>query len=426
MSILSILLRMLFMLVFYLLPDLFIHSAIKSAVPHHRKKVLRIYWIFNFSILLIAFIGLTINRTIENEWIRINLYLFGIFVAFLFTKILVAVLLFAEDIIRIPASIYTYRIKKETPPAGQGKMISRRKFLSRAVLVFAAIPFSGFIYGMLKGRYNFTIHKETLFFADLPDAFDGITITQLSDLHIGSWDHFAEDQLVYAVEQVNALQSDIICFTGDIVNSRSDEMDGWYEIFKKLNAPVAKISILGNHDYGDYVNWKTDEDKQKNLDAVKNIHPQLGFELLLNEKKTIERNGQQLHFAGIENWGAGDFPKFGDLDKAASGLGENDFVILLSHDPSFWEAHALQHFSKPQITLSGHTHGFQMGVEIPGFRFSPSQWVYKQWAGLYTIGNQSIYVNRGLGTVGYPGRLGIWPEITQLTLRKGTSAPIES
>ncbi|MBK7108998.1 MAG: metallophosphoesterase [Bacteroidetes bacterium] len=418
MSILSILFRMLFMLAFYFLPDLFIRSGIKTAFPKKSKKALRIYWIFNIIILLIAFSGLILNRNLENEFIRINLYMFGIFVAFLFTKILVAAFLFGEDIFRVPISIYKRWIKKEKPEEGEKSLISRRKFLSRSVLVFAALPFGGFIYGMVKGRYNFTIHKETLFFNDLPEAFDGITITQLSDLHIGSWDHFAKNQMEYAVQQVNMLQSDIICFTGDIVNSRSDEMNGWFDVFKKMEAPLAKISILGNHDYGDYVNWETEEDKKQNLDEVKNIHPQIGFELLLNEKKTIERNGQFLHFAGIENWGSGDFPKLGDLNKAAEGLTDKDFIILLSHDPTFWETHAIPHSSKPNITLSGHTHGFQMGIEIPGFRFSPAQFIYKQWAGLYQKGTQYIYVNRGLGTVGYPGRLGIWPEITQLTLRR--------
>ncbi|MFN3940636.1 MAG: metallophosphoesterase, partial [Chitinophagales bacterium] len=283
---------------------------------------------------------------------------------------------------------------------------------------FAAIPFGGFIYGMVKGRYNFTIHRETLFFDDLPQAFDGVTITQISDLHIGSWDHFSKPQLEYMVSEVNALDSDFVCFTGDIVNSRADEMAGWFDTFKNIRARSGKFSILGNHDYGDYVHWKTEAERNKNFAEVKNIHPQIGFQLLLNDKISIERNGEYIHFVGIENWGAGDFPKFGDLDKAAAGLSAKDFIVLLSHDPSFWEGHALQHASKPQLTLSGHTHGFQMGVEIPGFRFSPSQWVYTQWAGIYQKGKQFIYVNRGLGTVGYPGRLGIWPEITQLTLRR--------
>ncbi|MBP9705151.1 MAG: metallophosphoesterase, partial [Chitinophagales bacterium] len=308
MSILSILFRMLFMLAFYFLPDLFIRSGIKTAFPQKSKKALRIYWIFNITMLIIAFAGLIFNRSLENEFIRINLYLFGIFIAFLFTKIMVAVFLFAEDIFRVPISIYKRWIKKEKPVSGETTLISRRKFLSRSVLVFAALPFGGFIYGMIQGRYNFKIYHETLFFPDLPEAFDGITITQLSDLHIGCWDHFAKNQLEFAVQQVNMLQSDIICFTGDIVNSRSDEMNGWFEVFKKMEAPLAKISILGNHDYGDYVNWETEEDKKQNLNEVKNIHPQIGFELLLNEKKTIERNGQFLHFAGIENWGSGDFP----------------------------------------------------------------------------------------------------------------------
>lgn len=418
MSVISIIVRMSIMLVFYFLPDIFIHSGIKAAFRKNRRKALRIYWIFNSIMLLVAFAGLLFNRSVDNAAIRLNLYLFGFFIAFMFAKIAVALLLFGEDIFRIPISLYKRWFRHEKPETSSGLLISRRRFLANAFLIAGAVPFGGFIYGMAQGRYRFTIHRETLYFPDLPDAFDGISITQLSDLHIGSWDHFAKRQLEYAVQQVNNLKSEIICFTGDLVNSRSDEMDGWFDVLNKLEAPLAKISVLGNHDYGDYVNWETAEAKQQNLEAVKRLHPQLGFELLLNETKTIQRNGQALHFTGIENWGAGNFPKLGDLDKAAAGLRATDFIVLLSHDPTFWESHALQHSSKPQITLSGHTHGFQMGVEIPGFRFSPAQLIYKQWAGLYKSGTQYIYVNRGLGTVGYPGRLGIWPEITQLTLRK--------
>lgn len=402
-----------------MLPDIFIHSAVKSAFNQNKKRILRIYWIFNFGILTIAIAGFTLNRFLENDLIRMNLYLFGIFVAFLFTKIIIAIFLLIEDSIRVPRSLVKkYTSDKTQPTDKTGLLIPRRKFISQSILAFATIPFGGFIYGMVKGRYDFKIHRETIFFDDLPQAFDGVTITQISDLHIGSWDHFSKPQLEYMVDELNALESDFVCFTGDIVNSRADEMDGWYDTFKKINARIGKFSILGNHDYGDYVNWKSEAKRIQNLENVKNIHPKIGFQLLLNEKVSMERNGEYLHFAGIENWGAGDFPKLGDLDKAASGLSEKDFIVLLSHDPTFWEAHALKHASKPQLTLSGHTHGFQMGVEVPGFRFSPSQWIYTQWAGIYQKGKQFIYVNRGLGTVGYPGRLGIWPEITQLTLRR--------
>lgn len=308
--------------------------------------------------------------------------------------------------------------KKEKISSDAPVFVGRRKFIAQSILLVGAIPFSGFLFGIFKGRYNFTIHRTSVYFDDLPSAFDGLKITQLSDLHIGSWDKFSKHQLEYMVELVQSLNSDIIFFTGDLVNSRADEMDGWFETFNKLKAPLGNFSVLGNHDYGDYVDWKTETDREQNLNLVKNIHPQIGFKLLLNENISIDRNGEKIHIIGVENWGTGHFPKFGDIQKASDGIPENAFKILLSHDPSHWRAKVLEQENPPQLTLSGHTHGFQMGIEIPAIRFSPSQFIYKEWAGLYQTGKNYIYVNRGLGTVGYPGRIGIWPEITEITLKK--------
>lgn len=345
-----------------------------------------------------------------------QLFFLGLFVAILFAKVVSAFILLIEWVLRLGVSLITRR-RRSAASSDTKLLISRRQFIAKGAIMTGLLPFTGMLYGMFKGRFRYTLHTVDVAIANLPAAFDGFTITQLSDLHIGSFEKSTRDELEDMVRAVNALGSDAIFFTGDIVNSRADEMDSWYDLFTQFQA-THKLSVLGNHDYGNYVNWADEDAKARNLDAVKDIHRKLGFRLLLNERSVLERDGQQLHIIGIENWGAGDFPKLGNLDMAGSGLQPDDCMILLSHDPSFWEAFVLSSPLRPELTLSGHTHGFQMGIETPAFRFSPSQWIYKQWAGLYTEGDQHIYVNRGLGTVGYPGRLGIWPELTKITLRK--------
>ncbi len=421
MDVQALLMRLLFTGGFYFVSDLFIHSAIRSTFNKNPTRSVRIYWIINILIFLISSIGFLLVKYMDPEIARINSYFMGIFVSLLFSKLIVAIILFiTEDFYRIPYSIYTYR-KRKKAKSESAVLINRRNFIAKSALIVGILPFSGFLYGIFKGRYNFTVRSEEIFFDDLPTAFDGFTITQISDLHIGSWDKTSKHKLEYLVELVNSLKSEVLFFTGDIVNSNANEMDGWLGTFKPLTAPFGVYSILGNHDYGDYVKWKTEEDRNQNLLNVKNIHPQLGFKLLLNENTFIEKNGERIHIIGVENWGKGDFPKIGDLKLAGSGIESNAFKILLSHDPSHWRLKVLEEENPPQLTLSGHTHGFQMGLETPAFRISPSQLVYKEWAGLYNTGKHHLYVNRGLGTVGYPGRIGIWPEITKITLRRKTN-----
>ena len=399
----------------YFVSDIFIHFAIKKAFYNNPKKAIRNYWIGNITLFILTSLGFVLLQYMQPTLARINLWFFGIFISLLFSKMVVLIILFGETLIRFFGSLFVIRKRKNQQ---QPFMLSRRTFIARMSLLIGAIPFAGFAYGIFKGRYNFTIHKLEIAYDDLPEAFDGFTLTQLSDLHIGSWDKGAENELEYLVQTVQELKSDVVFFTGDIVNSRADEMDGWFDTFKKITAPFGVFSILGNHDYGDYIKWKTPADREENLKNVKNIHPQLGFNLLLNENVALEKNGEKIYVIGVENWGKGDFPKIGDLDIASKGVDDQSFRILLSHDPSHWDAKVLEKSNPPQLTLSGHTHGFQMGIETPAIRFSPSQFIYDQWAGLYQKNNVAIYVNRGLGTVGYPGRIGIWPEITQITLRK--------
>lgn len=269
---------------------------------------------------------------------------------------------------------------------------------------------------MVKGKYKYQVHRVTIAFKNLPEAFNNFTITQVSDIHSGSLDDARE--VLRGVELANAQNSDIFFFTGDLVNSIADEMLPWMETFAKFHAPYGKFSILGNHDYGDYVHWESKEAKIKNLDRLKEIHKEIGFKLLLNENAIIEKDCQKISLIGVENWGKRGFTKYGKLNKALNGVDNKDFKILLSHDPSHWDAEIINNEKHIQLTLSGHTHGMQFGVEVPGFKWSPVQYLYPEWAGLYEKQGKYIYVNRGFGFIGYPGRVGIYPEITVIKLVK--------
>lgn len=334
----------------------------------------------------------------------------GVLLTFSIPKLFVILVLFGEDVYRWIVKAISAIFSSETQP-----LESRRKFISQLALGIAAIPFVSFIYGIIQGKYNYKVIKYQLTFDDLPAAFDGYTITQISDIHSGSFTN--KEKIKYGVDLINEQQSDLLLFTGDIVNNKADEMDDWIDVFDKLEAKEGKYAILGNHDYGDYMDWKSPEDKVKNFEDVKNIHQKIGFELLLDEHRYLEKGGQKIALLGVENWGKG-FNQAGDLEKASSGIKKEDFKILMSHDPSHWQEKVKNDDFNYHLTLSGHTHGLQIGIEIPGFKFSPSQFVYKQWAGLYQEYGRYINVNRGFGYHAFPGRVGIWPEITVIELKK--------
>ena len=335
----------------------------------------------------------------------------GLLLTFIIPKIFIVLMLFGEDIYRWIVKLISAISSTETK-----SIPSRRKFISQIALGIAAIPFISFIYGIIQGKYNYKVLKYQLTFDDLPDAFDGVTITQISDIHSGSFTN--KEKIQYGVDLINKQESDYILFTGDIVNNKADEMDEWIPVFSQLKAKSGKYSILGNHDYGDYMDWKNKGDKEKNFQAVKDIHKNIGFDLLLNEHRFLHKDNDRIALVGVENWGKG-FNQAGDLKKASTGIDKKDFKILMSHDPSHWEYQVKKDEFNYHLTLSGHTHGLQMGIEIPGFfRFSPSQFVYKQWAGLYEEFGRYINVNRGFGYHAFPGRVGIWPEITVIKLKK--------
>ena len=341
-------------------------------------------------------------------------YAFGFLLAFLSFNLILAPILLGEDIIRTAIGLYDRVVTTKDV----FYLPSRRKFISGIALGLAAIPFASLLYGMYKGKYRFRVLDYTLHFEDLPEAFDGYKITQISDIHSGSFDN--REKIEYGVNLIKAQNSDIILFTGDMVNNKSSEMLPWADVFSQLNAKDGVFSVLGNHDYGDYVDWPSPDAKAKNLADLVQLQKNMGYDLLLNESRFIERDGQRIALIGVENWGAGGFKKAGDLQKAKQNVNPNDFKILMSHDPSHWEAEVLKDDYHYHLTLSGHTHGMQFGIEIPGWiKWSPVSWRYKQWAGIYQQLGQYINVNRGFGYLGYPGRVGIWPEVTVITLRKG-------
>jgi predicted MPP superfamily phosphohydrolase len=284
-------------------------------------------------------------------------------------------------------------------------------------MAFTVIPALGFIYGMVRGAYKYRVHKVKVPSPDIPEAFHGFKILQLSDIHTGS---FLDNSALNRAFDIAMKQgADIILFTGDLVNNKADETEGFEEIYRRLKAPYGVYSVLGNHDYGDYVEWESADAKKANLQALKDIQARNGWRLLMNEHVAIEKNGEKIALLGIENWGGSlRFPRYGKLDKAYEGTEEYPFRILMSHDPSHWDKQVRPEYPEVHLTLSGHTHGMQLGIEIPGLKWSPVQYIYKDWAGLYKSGKQFLYVNRGLGFLGYPGRLGIWPEITVIELQR--------
>ena len=347
-------------------------------------------------------------------------YAFGFLLAFMSLGLIVFTFLFLEDIARVVIGVS----KKLTGSSSNFYLPSRRKFISTIALGLAAIPFTSLLYGMYKGKYRFRVLDYTLHFEDLPDAFDGYRITQISDIHSGSFDD--KEKIRYGVNLIKEQESDVILFTGDMVNNKSSEMLPWKDLFGELSAKDGVYAVLGNHDYGDYVDWPSEEAKAENLRELIRLQKDMGYDTLLNESRFIERNGQRIALIGVENWGKGGFKKAGDLQKAKQYVSADDFKILMSHDPSHWEEEVVPDDYHYHLTLSGHTHGMQFGIEIPGWiKWSPVKWRYKQWAGIYEQLGQYINVNRGFGYLGYPGRVGIWPEVTVITLKKGKASTTE-
>ena len=330
------------------------------------------------------------------------------------SKLPALLLLILDDVIRF----VKWAVVKLSQPKQNyvGQKISRSQFLAKASIVAAAIPASALGFGILGGAYDYRVRRKRIPIANLPKAFDGMKLGQISDIHSGSF--FNKTAVEGGIDLLMAEKPDLFVFTGDLVNNETSEVQDYKQIFSKAKAPLGSFSILGNHDYGDYNRWPSAAAKQKNMNDLVQVHKEMGWDLLRNENRSIKVDGEELALIGVENWGAGRFSKHGDIVKAYQGIEDADAKILLSHDPSHWDAQIRPNYSDIDLMLAGHTHGFQFGVEIGNFRWSPSQYMYKQWADLYTEGNQHLYVNRGYGFIGYPGRVGILPEVTILELVK--------
>ena len=399
-------------LLVFLAVELYAFQAIRAWVSPYRPAVRRLtyglYWAVSaavFGLFLLAVTGQT------ADWGRgVRIFTFSAAFIALVSKLPVVLLLLVDDLRRGGGWLLN-RLSPVTP-----RDTGRSRFLAGLALAAGGVPLATLTYGIVRNAYRYRLHRQDVAIAGLPAALDGFRIVQISDMHSGSWTR--QEPLRGAVDLINAEAADLVCMTGDLVNSRADEMEPFVPIFREIRARHGVVSVMGNHDYGDYERGWNDAQRAANLERFYATHRELGWDLLRDEHRKIRVGGATLGVLGVENWSALRFGARGDLAAAHAGTDDCDCRLLLSHDPTHWDAQVRPDFPDIDLTLSGHTHGFQFGVEIPGFRWSPAQYMYKQWAGLYREGGQQLYVNRGLGFLGYPGRVGILPEITVLTLRR--------
>jgi predicted MPP superfamily phosphohydrolase len=400
-----------------LLLDFYVFQVVKAlssgATEKTKLTIYSVYWVV--SLAAVALMVLMPYLNYESWPKNVRTYVFATIVGLFFAKLIAAIFFLLDDIRRILMWI----MGKVFPGFGvkfvdESGLISRSAFLSWLGVGVGGTLFGTLVFGF-SNKYNYHVKRIRLKYDNLPQSFKGLKVIQLSDIHSGSFTNKAAVQR--GVDMVLKENADLILFTGDLVNDRSIEMHDYVDVFKQFKAPLGVYSTLGNHDYGDYVNWETAEAKRQNLEDLKLVHRQLGWRLLMNEHVPIARNGEAIGLIGIENWSSkARFPKYGKLNVAYAGAEKYPFKILMSHDPSHWDAEVRPKYPDIDLVLSGHTHGMQFGLETPFFRWSPVQWVYKQWAGLYEEGKQKLYVNRGFGFIGYPGRVGILPEITVIEL----------
>lgn len=413
-DILNFALRALIILGIAVLIDIYFYQAITTLIkdysPAKRSTIKTIYWSLTGFVILVFIAGLIWPWP---HWPKaLRLYTGAVIVILFLSKVSGSFFLLIDDFLRLGEWFAGY-IKSGEAPVNP----SRNSFIMKAGIIFAGLPFVGLIYGMVRTAFDFKVRRKTVVLPNLPDAFDGLKIAQISDIHTGSFSSI--DPVEKGVKLLMEQKPDIIFFTGDLVNNVADEVEEYIETLSKLKAPLGVFSVLGNHDYGDYMVWESASAKKENLLRLKEAHKRMGWQLLLNESIRLNKNEQEIGLIGVENWGRGArWPKYGNLDLAKKGVEDTPVKLLLSHDPSHWDAVIRKEHSDIDITFSGHTHGFQFGVDIPGLKWSPSQFLYPQWAGLYKKAEQYIYVNRGFGFLGYPGRVGIKPEITILELRK--------
>jgi len=399
--------------------DFYVYQPVKVLLRKKSEKfqkyAKRVYWI----VPVIPIVALFIYRFIDdfNTARYVRYFIVGGFSINYIPKLFTVIFLLIHDVIGLTKWGIKKAVAKQEHKKETGSPITRGEFISKVALLSATAPLALMGFGIVKGAHDYRVRRRTIFLPNLPKAFDGIKIGQLSDIHTGSF--FDKMAVQGGIDMFLGEKPDVIFFTGDLVNNATREVNEYIDIFSKMKAPLGVYSVTGNHDYGDYSRWPSQEAKDKNFQDMIEAHQQMGYRLLLDENVPLTVDGESIGIIGVENWGAGRFQKYGDLSKAYQGSEEYPVKILLSHDPSHWEAQVIPGYKDIDLTLSGHTHGFQFGVEIGDFQWSPSQYAYKQWADLYKKGEQYIYVNRGFGYIGFPGRVGMPPELTILELKKG-------
>ena len=398
--------------------DSYVFQAIKAVSNDASSKTKTIIFATYWAISIIAIFGFLIFIFTGPDFLpkKIRTYLFATILGLFFAQLVAVVFLFVDDTRRViqwaVGKLFFKNTEGEIITEGA---ISRSVFLSWLGLAAGSTLFGSLIYGY-SNKYNYRVKKVSLNFDNLPAAFKGLKILHFSDVHSGSFTN--KKAVMHGVEKIMAQNADLIIFSGDLVNDRATEMHDYMDVFNKVKAPMGVYSTFGNHDYGDYISWPDNGiTKEQNLKNLAKVHADLGWRLLMDEHVELKKNEDKIALIGIQNWSAkARFPKYGDMAKAYAGAEKYPFKILISHDPSHWDAQVRPQYSDVDLMLSGHTHGMQFGVEIPGFKWSPVQYVYKEWDGLYEEGKQKLYVNPGYGFIGYPGRVGILPEITVIEL----------
>ena len=388
-----------------------INSVFKNWTDKQRKIFKNIYWGYAIALVLGVFASIFFGLNIGLRAV----ILVAFFITFV-TKLCFVIILFIDDIRRF----FVWIFRKSSPKKEINKSenpISRSEFLVKAGLGVAAIPLVSLTNGIISGAYDYRVRNQVVYFPNLPKAFDGIKLAQISDVHSGSF--YNKKAVLGGVEMLMAQKPDFVFFTGDLVNNKASEMRDYQDIFAKIKAPLGVYSTLGNHDYGNYEKWPNEAAKVKNLEDLKKTHALMGWDLLMNEHRRLKVDGEEIGVLGIEYWGAGSFPKFGKMDEAVKNTDDLPIKLLLSHDPSHWRAEILEKYPQIDMSFAGHTHGAQFGIESEYLKWSPVQYIYEEWDGLYQEGHQQLYVNVGYGFLGYPGRVGILPEITIFELKKG-------
>lgn len=386
-----------------------IHTAMILRTPTFQRTVKWAYW--GVSIAMLAVIVFSAMRLEKLNGPGNFAYLYtviGVLLLLLLPKLVIVLFHGLEDLLQLVRWAWGRLAPGATIPADHGRM----RFLSQLGLILAAIPFSSVLYGLTRGWRHFNVQRIPVRSAKLPHAFNGLRIVQISDMHLGSFPSHT-NVVQHGVDLINAEEPDLVLFTGDLVNNYAEEAEPWLEQLRAMKAKLGKYAILGNHDYGDYSTWSSQAAKQANVDQLVQHLESAGFRVLMDEHVPIERDGERLSLIGVQNWGT-RFQKYGDLAKAVAGTSRDAFRLLMSHDPTHWDAQVRE--AGIDLMLSGHTHGAQFGLTVNGHTYSPAQWIYEEWAGLYEKDGLQLYVNRGFGFIGFPGRVGMPPEITVLTL----------